>query len=109
MDRKRKLIAGAVTGLAVLGVGTGVSIASSTDDDQPIAGGSRQRATKAALEHVGEGTVIETEMGDDGAAYGVEIRLDDGSVVEVELDENFTVSGTEEDDDSGEVEGADDD
>lgn len=109
MDRKRKLIAGAVAVLAVLGVGTGVSIASSTDDDQPIAGNSHQRATQAALEHVGEGTVIETEMGDDGAAYGVEIRLDDGSVIEVELDENFNVSGTEKDDDSGEVEGTDDD
>ena len=65
--------------------------------------------SQAALEHVGQGTVIETEMGDDGAAYGVEIRLRDGSVVEVELDENFNVSGTESDDDSGEVEGTDDD
>jgi len=109
MDRRRKLITGAVAVLAVLGVGTGVGIASSTDDDQPIAGNSRQRATQAALEHVGEGTVIETEVGDDGAAYGVEIRLHDGSVVEVELDENFNVSGTEADDDSGEVEGTDDD
>jgi len=109
MDRKRKLVAGAVAVLALLGVGTGVCIASSTDDDQPIAGDARQRATEAALEHVGEGTVIETETGDDGAAYGVEIRLDDGSVVEVELDENFDVTGTEQDDDSGEVEGTDDD
>jgi hypothetical protein len=109
MDKKRKLIAGAVGVVAVLGVGTGVGIASSSDDDKPIAGDSRQRATDAALEHVGEGTVIETEMGDDGAAYGVEIRLDDGSVVEVELDENFNVTGTEEDDDSSEVEGTDDD
>ena len=109
MDKKRKLIAGAVAVLAVLGVGTGVSIASSTDDDKPIAGDSRQRAIDAALEHVGRGTVIETEMGDDGAAFEVEIRLDDGSVVEVELGENFDVTGTEQDDDSGEVEGTDDD
>ena len=109
MDRKRKIVAGAVAVFAVLGVGTGVGIASSTDDDEPIAGNARGRATQAALDHVGQGTVIETEMGDDGAAYGVEIRLDDGSVVEVELDENFNVSGTESDDDSGEVEGADDD
>ena len=65
MDGKRKLITGAVAVLAALGVGTGVGIASSTDDDQPIAGNSRQRATQAALEHIGEGTVIETEMGDD--------------------------------------------
>lgn len=109
MDKKRKLIAGAAAILAVLGVGTGVGIASSTDDDQPIEGNSRQRATDAALEHVGRGTVIETEMGDDGAVYGVEIRLDDGNVVEVELDENFNVTGTEQDDDSDEVEGTGDD
>jgi hypothetical protein len=109
MNKNRKLIAGAVAVLAVLGVGTGVGIASSSDDDQPIAGDSRQHAIDAALEHLGQGTVIETEIGDDGAAYGVEIRLDDGSVVEVELDENFDVTGTEQDDDSGEVEGTDDD
>lgn len=109
MDKKRKLIAGAAAVLAVLGVGTGVGIASSTDDDQPIGGDSRRRATDAALEHVGRGTVIETEMGDDGAVYGVEIRLDDGNVVEVELDENFNVTGTEQDDDSDEVEDTGDD
>ena len=109
MDKKRNLMASAATVLAVLSVGTGVGIASSRDDDQPLAGDSRRRAIDAALEHVGQGSVIETEMGDDGAAYGVEIRLDDGSVVEVELDEDFDVTGTEQDDDSGEVEGTDDD
>ena len=38
--------------------------------------------------------MIESEAGDDGAAYGVEIRLDDGSVVEVALDANFHVIAT---------------
>jgi hypothetical protein len=108
MNRKQ-MIAGAAAVVAVLGVGTGVGIASGTDDDQPIEGDARQRATQAALDHVGEGSVIETEMGDDGAAYGVEIRLDDGSVVEVELNEDFQVTGTEKDDDSDEVGGTDDD
>jgi hypothetical protein len=106
---RKQLIVGAVAVVAVLGVGTGVGIASSTDDDEPIQGDARQRATEVALEHVGQGTVIETEVGDGGAAYGVEIRLGDGSVVEVELDQNFEVTGTERDDDSGEVEGTDDD
>jgi hypothetical protein len=106
---RKQLIVGAVAVVAVLGVGTGVGIASSTDDDEPIQGDARQRASEVALEHVGQGTVIETEMGDGGAAYGVEIRLGDGSVVEVELDQNFEVTGTERDDDSGEVEGTDDD
>jgi len=109
MNRSRKLIAAAVAVIAVLAISTGVGIASSTDDDQPIPDDSRGRAVDTALEHVGEGTVIETEMGDDGAAYGVEIRLDDGSVIEVELDGDFNVTGTEQDDDSGEVEATDDD
>jgi hypothetical protein len=43
--------------------------------------------------------VTETEAGDDGAAYGVEVRLDDGRVVEVRLDANFRVLGHEADDD----------
>jgi hypothetical protein len=46
-------------------------------------------------------TVLETEAGDDGAAYGVEVRLADGSVVEVHLDKAFQVIGQEADDDSG--------
>ena len=108
MNRKQ-MIAGAAAVVTVLGVGTGVGIASSSDDDQPIEGDSRRRATRAALDHVGEGSVIETEMGDDGAAFGVEIQLDDGNVVEVELNEDFQVTGTEKDDDSDEVGGTDDD
>jgi hypothetical protein len=42
---------------------------------------------------------VETEVGDDGAAYGVEVRKSDGSVVEVNLDEEFNVIGSERDDD----------
>ena len=41
----------------------------------------------------------ETETGDDGAAYSVEVELADGSQVEVNLDENFDVIGQESDDD----------
>jgi hypothetical protein len=53
--------------------------------------------------------VIETEVGDDGAAYGVEIQLEDGRVVEVSLDSSFDVIGDEADDDgaTGEDDGGD--
>ncbi|MDA0353605.1 MAG: hypothetical protein O3A10_15570 [Chloroflexi bacterium] len=44
-----------------------------------------------------------TEVGDDGAAYEVEVRLADGSQVEVALDEHFVVTGSELDDDSGDA------
>jgi hypothetical protein len=75
-------------------------LASAGDDDKPLTGADLDRATEAALDHVGEGQVVETEVGDDGAAFGVEIRKDDGSVVEVNLDGNFEVIGSEADDDS---------
>ena len=48
-------------------------------------------------------------MGDDGAAYGVEIRLDDGRQVEVNLDADYKVINQEADDDDGPSDGPDDD
>ncbi len=99
MDRRKKLIAGAIVALAVIGGGTGIAIATGLGDDEPLTGSTLEQATAAALEHTGGGTVIETEVGDGGAAYGVEVRLDDGSVVEVALDENFNVISQESDDD----------
>jgi uncharacterized membrane protein YkoI len=68
-------------------------------DDRPLTGSALEKATASALQHTGGGTVIETEAGDDGAAYEVEIRLDDGRVVEIGLDANFHVIGQEGDDD----------
>jgi hypothetical protein len=44
--------------------------------------------------------VLETEAGDDGAAYGVEVRLPDGRQVEVHLDDAFRVVGQEPDEDT---------
>jgi hypothetical protein len=102
----------AVGGLAValIGGGTAIALGAAGEDDRPLTGSDLERASVAALEHTGGGAVIETEVGDDGAAYGVEIRLDDGSVVEVNLDKNFQLIGEEGDDDGpGEEDGAGDD
>jgi uncharacterized membrane protein YkoI len=66
--------------------------------DKPLTGADLDRATKAALDHTGGGTVTETETGDDGAAYGVEVRKPDGRHVEVALDSGFGVVGEEADD-----------
>ncbi len=106
MDRKKKWIAGGALALAVLAGGTTLAIASAGDDDRPLTGSALEQATAAALEHTGGGSVIESEAGDDGAAFGVEIRLDDGSVVEVALDANFHVIGDSVDDDGVADEGA---
>jgi hypothetical protein len=111
MNKRTKLILGASAAVAVIGTATGVGIASGGDDDTPLRGRDFDRASAAALDYVGEGTITETEVGDDGAAYGVEVRLDDGSQVEVQLDADFNVIGTEGDDDGpGDTEeGANDD
>jgi hypothetical protein len=98
MDRKTKWIAGGVLAVAVVGGGTGLAVASGSDDE-PLTGSALDRATAAALEHTGGGTVTESEIGDGGAAYSLEVRLDDGSQLEVNLDEHFNVIGQEADDD----------
>jgi hypothetical protein len=99
MNRKLLLIIGLIVALGGASAGIAVAAAAGGGDDAPITGSALDRATAAALRHTGGGTVVETEVGDDGAAYGVEVRLDDGSVVEVSLDETFKVIGNEADDD----------
>jgi hypothetical protein len=107
--RTRWIVGGAVVA-ALAGGGTAVAVGTVGDDDQPLTGPDLERATAAALDHTGGGTVIESEVGDDGAAYGIEIRLDDGRVVEVSLDENFRVVGEETDEDGpGDQDGPGDD
>src|SRR4030067_397006 len=99
----RKRIYWVIALVAVLAVALGAvtltAVAQSGDDDQPITGPALEQATKAALEYTGGGTVTETEVGDDGAAYGIEVRLGDGRQVEVNLDADFNVIGEEPDDD----------
>lgn len=99
MDRKAKWIAGGALAAASIAGGTSIAIATAGGDEAPLTGSALESATKAALEHTGGGSVIETEVGDDGAAYSVEIRRDDGGVVEVSLDRDFNVIGDEADED----------
>ena len=74
------------------------------DSDGPaLSDADRAMATQAALAKVGQGSVTEVERDDDsGAAYEVEVRLNDGSQVEVALGADFQVmsqSAPEHDDD----------
>ena len=69
------------------------------DSDTPITGPALQQASDAALAHIGQGTVTDTEVGDEESLYEVEITLPDGSEVDVQLDESFTVVGSEADQD----------
>ena len=65
--------------------------------DVPITGTALEQASAAALEHIGEGRVTETEVGDEEGYYEVEITLDNGGQVDVHLDENFNILGHEND------------
>ncbi len=116
LRRRIVLVVGLVVILALAGTGAALAAVSgsgggSGDDDQPITGAALAKCTAAALAEHPDGTVTETEVGDDGAAYGVEIRLADGSEIEVHLNKNCQVTGQEADDDDGpnDQDGSDDD
>ena len=114
MDRRRIVIAGSALAIAVAAGGAGLAMAGGggggNDNDAPLTGTDLDRATQAALQHTGAGSVIDSEIGDGGAAYTIEIKRADGSVVEVQLDAGFAVIGQEadEDDAGGESGHADD-
>jgi uncharacterized membrane protein YkoI len=104
MQRRTRWIAAA--GLAVAGAALAAAASADGDSDSELTGSTRDRAVAAALAATGGGTVLETEVGDDNAAYGVEVRLPDGRQVEVNLDKSFKVIGQEADEDKpGEDEG----
>ncbi len=102
MQRTTRWVGAALAaGVAVIiagGVGAGSAV-SQTGDDQELTGSTRDQAVDAALKATGGGTVTETELGDDGAAYGVEVLSSGGREVEVNLDQNLNVIGQEGDDD----------
>jgi uncharacterized membrane protein YkoI len=108
MHKHARWLIGGALALGLVGAGVGIGLAESngdsgtevesTDSDHPLTGADLDQARAAALEFTGGGTVTEAEAGDDGAAYGVEVRKDDGTQVEVRLDETFAVIGSEVDD-----------
>ena len=110
MKRRTKMfLAAGSTALVAAAAGTGVAVAGGGDDDSTevaIKGGNDlSRASAAALDYTGEGTVSETEEGDDESYYEVEVTLDDGSQVDVQLNKSFDVVSSEGDDDGAEDEG----
>ncbi|MDK3256460.1 hypothetical protein [Blastococcus capsensis] len=101
---------GGAAAVIVLAGGGGVALAAAGDDedarpDVAITGDALEQASEAALAHLGEGEVTDTEVGDEEGYYEVEVTLDDGGQVDVHLDEDFTVLGDERD----EEESGDDD
>jgi uncharacterized membrane protein YkoI len=101
MKRSTKWFLGAAIAVGTFGAGTGAVLASGGADEAedgaetPITGTELDQASAAALDHLGEGRVSDTEVGDEEGYYEVEVTLDDGSEVDVHLDAEFTVLGTE--------------
>lgn len=86
--------AAATAVLAVGGASVAVATGETSDDgeDMALSGQSLERATKAALAEVGQGTVTDAETSDDvGSAYEVEVALDKGGEVDVELNDSYEV------------------
>jgi hypothetical protein len=91
------VVAGAAAIPAIASAGGRAGSNEAGEVDVPITGPSLEQATAAALDHLREGRVTETEVDDEESYYEVEVTLDDGRQVDVQLDEQFNVVGTEED------------
>ena len=87
----------AIGGAAIAGAAGGDDNAS----DKPISGSALSKASAAALEHTGGGTVTETEAGDEEGAYEIEVKLKNGSSADVHLDKDFKVLSQMSDNDKG--------
>ncbi|GAB7046296.1 PepSY domain-containing protein [Catenuloplanes indicus] len=110
--RSKRVIVSTVAVVAALGIGGGVWATAAGAD---VGQAERDRAGTAAVQAVGGGTVVDVEGDDeDGAAFEVEVRKDDGTEVDVALDKNFAVltqetdtPGTDEDPDGTGADGTD--
>ena len=94
MKPRTKWIAAGAATLVLLGAGTGVAVATNSDDDAgdtAITGAALDQASSAALAFTGGGRVTETEVGDEEGFYEVEVTLENGSEVDVHLDRSFSV------------------
>ena len=91
MKRRTKWIATGAVAVAALGIGSGIAVASSGDDQPPIPARDLEHASAVALDRVGGGTVTGSEVGDEEGAYEVEVTKDDCSKFDVHLDRDFKV------------------
>ena len=110
MEMKKKITIGAASVLAAGAAAAGIAVAGGGDDNEaPIKGSALDKASEAALESTGGGTVSETETGDEESYYEVEVTLPDGSMTDVQLNRGFEVVGSEDDGTDEDESGADDD
>ena len=99
MNRRTKIVVGTAAAAVVIGVAAaGTAAAGGSDDspDVPISGTDLDRASEAALDETGGGTVVDSEVEDEENGYEVEVNLSDGRQIEVQLDADFAVVSSEE-------------
>jgi len=97
VKKKTIWITGAAVATVLVVGGAGLAIADPFDgsfgNDGPLTGDTLDRASTAALDAVGSGTVTDSDLGDDddAQAYEIEVTLADGTDVDVALDDTFGV------------------
>ena len=93
MKKKTIWITSAAVAAVLVAGGAGLAIADPFDSDGPLTGSTLDKASAAALDAVGSGTVTDTETTDDttAQAFEVEVTLADGTDVDVALDKSFAV------------------
>jgi hypothetical protein len=105
MQKKTKVLIGAVALVLAGAVGTTAAVAGGDDGEDTVTGPQADRATAAALEITGGGTANAVERdAEDGATWEVEVIRPDGTTVDVRLDDRFRLVVVE-----GDSEGADHD
>lgn len=101
MKRRSWMAAAGVGVVAIAGVSIAAAGASGVLDDdgteQPITGDDLERASTAALAHLGEGRVTGSEVDDEESKYEIEVTLENGDQIDVQLDEEFNVVSMEND------------
>ena len=117
MQKKTIWITAAAAGAVLILGGTGIAYAATDgfeqDDDSrdsavietsddtttaPVADGWLDKASAAAIEAAGGGTVTGADVSDDADhTYSVDVRREDGTEVDVELDSAFAVVRLDED------------
>ncbi len=96
MKKKTIWITSAVVGAVLVLGGAGIAVAVTDPfdlaDNDRLSGTTLERASSAALDAVGSGTVTDAETSDGLThAYEVEVTLANGEDIDVELDESFAV------------------
>lgn len=104
MNRAKKIAAASIATVALVAGGTTYAFASTgnaadpTSDDVALTGTTLQRASQAATDATGGGTVTSGKEGNEGnVAYELEVKTSDGKTVEVQLDKAFNVTHQETD------------